>query len=419
MKRTVALMCVCVMIPCFALAGQAGTATKPSTRVRLNPQSAALGDGEAVRLKTNAPVPLGRGYCARMPYDPVGKVGLVYGACHNPGAIAQNDVWRFDAATATWTELVKSDPRRPPLRYTEFGVLVPKDGPDRPPGVGHTYNVICFDISAGRMVSLRGGTPRWLGLWSGKRFDAKREALKVEARKAGVDPAKARRCLPWLFDVTTRTWSLACPTGDVPNHTRAEACVYDPKHEVVLYWKTDPDVNNHRGGVYAYDAAKNHWTFKKTKGGPAVGIEQLACWDPVNERVLYFSGSYSGTTRRVKCFDYATLTWTTLEATDWPKRETPHPKRGPLLEFCSGGGSLAFDTASGKAILVRAGTGRFTVYPYDVRTNTFEPPKAFEGYRGGHLKTYYDPDQNAVIINGGADLRRSETWAYRYRRAAE
>ena len=78
MKRTVALMCVCVMIPCFALAGQAGTATKPSTRVRLNPQSAALGDGEVpLDIAVNALKEAGYdgAYCAEYEGSEDGDIG--------------------------------------------------------------------------------------------------------------------------------------------------------------------------------------------------------------------------------------------------------------------------------------------------------------------------------------------------------
>ena len=42
-----------------------------------------------------------------------------------------------------------------------------------------------------------------------------------------------------------------------------------------------------------------------------------------------------------------------------------------------------------------------------------------DGVFGSHnLKSCHDLDQNAVIINGGNDLRKSQTWAYRYKRKA-
>jgi len=385
-------------------------------KVQRNPQIAALGDGEAVRLKTNEPVPTGRGYCARMPYDPVHKVGLVYGACHNPRPhrVVQNGVWSFDAATGTWTELVKTDPTGMKMKRTEFGVVIPAEGPPRPPGVGHTYNVISFDTHANRMVSLRGGTPGWLKAWP----KYKQKAID-KARAAGVSDEtikNARRCLPWLFDVEERTWHLACPPeGDTPNHTRAEACVYDPKHKRTLYWSVDV-IAQRKGGVFAYDSQTNRWTFSKTRGGPASGIEPLACWDTLNERVLYFAGSYTKT-RQVKTFDYATLTWTDLGVTNWPKLPKPHPKRGPYRVFCSGNACLAFDTKNNVALIFeqRSAAG-VQVYPFDVRANKFLPEQSIPWGDRGQIKCYYDPDQNAVILNGGRDMGKSQTWAYRYRR---
>ena len=112
---TVAMMTAAGVWAGFAAEGPA--AQDATNTGRLNPQIAALGDGQSVQLKTSEPTAPGRGYSARMPYDPVNKVGLVYGSCHNPGSIAQNDVWMFDAATATWAELVKTDPRSQALRY--------------------------------------------------------------------------------------------------------------------------------------------------------------------------------------------------------------------------------------------------------------------------------------------------------------
>lgn len=373
---------------------------------KLNPRIAALDNGGSAQLKTSEPTPLGRGYCARMPYDPVNKVGLVYGSCHNPRGIAQNDVWSFDAATATWTELVRTDVRSPELKYSETGVQVPKEGPARPPGIGHTYNVICFDEGLGRMVSLRGGTPYWLGTWPARETI---EQTQAAATADGVDLAKTRLSLPWLFDVKSRSWKLAAPeAGDTPRHTRAEACCYDPKNKRVLYWSVDGDVANRKGGVYAYDSAANKWTFSATKGGPAPGIENLCCWDGVNGRVLYFAGNYT-TNRVVKAFDYPTLTWANLPATGWPEG----------LKFGSGGSTLSFDSLNGIALVFVAAAESVRVLPYDVRKNEFGPEQKIVWRIGGHLMSYYDPDQNAVILMGGGDLGKTQTWAYRYKRSEE
>jgi Galactose oxidase, central domain len=408
MKRILSLALLGLVVAASVLSAE----KKP----RVNPQIAGLGEGQSVRLKTSSPAPAGRGFCARMPYDPARKVGLVYGACHNPGRIAQNDVWSFDASTATWTELIKTDPRKQPMKLNKFGVSIPVKGDPRPAGVGHTYNVICFDSHASKLVSLRGGTPRWLGSWAKYRPRA-----VSKAKAAGVSDEQiksARRCLPWLFDVGKRKWELAAPeTGDTPNHTRAEACVYDPKHKKTLYWSVDV-IAQRKGGVFAYDAETNVWKFSATKGGPASGIEPLACWDSVNQRVLYFSGSYTKT-RQVKSFDYATLTWTDLKAKGWPKLAKAHPKRGPYVGFASGGSSLAFDSHNGVALFFRAEKGKVSVHPYNTKTNAFEKAGEIKWNVRGHIKSYFDPDQNAVIINGGGDLGKSQTWAYRYKRAGK
>ena len=103
---------------------------------------------------------------------------------------------------------------------------------------------------------------------------------------------------------------------------------------------------------------------------------------------------------------------------NWPKLEKPHPKRGPCRPFSSNGACLAFDTANGVALVfARLGKAGVGVYPFDVRGNKFLAEQKVAWDTRGALKCYYDPDQNAVILNGGRDLRRSETWAYRYKRA--
>jgi hypothetical protein len=55
------------------------------------------------------------------------------------------------------------------------------------------------------------------------------------------------------------------------------------------------------------------------------------------------------------------------------------------------------------------------VHSYDVRSNAFEPATSFKGYAGGTPRSCYNPDQNAVIINGAGDLRPTKTRAYRYK----
>jgi hypothetical protein len=245
-----------------------------------------------------------------------------------------------------------------------------------------------------------------MGSWVQK--DAAEKALAA-AIAAGVDTAKARLSLPWLFDVQSRTWTLAAPErGATPRHTRAEACCYDPKHRRVLYWSVDADVQNQKGGVYAYDGASNTWTFSVTKGSPAPGIENLCCWDSVNERVLYFAGNYTRE-RVVKAFDYPSLTWTDLGARGWPEG----------LRFGSGGATLSFDSLNGVALVFVAAGDHVKVLPYNVRENAFEPEQKINWPLKGHLMSYYDPDQNAVILMGGGDLGKTQTWAYRYRKGEE
>jgi len=400
-----------------ACSGEEPAAPKPAP----NPQIAALGDGQAVKLKINGTPPTGRNYCVRMPYDPVNKVGILYGASHDPARWLkhlQNELLVFDASTATWTQLTPTDSLNLPTRLTEFGVVVPKEGMLRPPGVGHTYSLNCFDEQIGKFGSLRGGTPEWLRGWPKPQ---EVEKMKADAKAGGLeDPEKARRCLPWLFDVKTKAWSLACPAeGDTPCHARAEAACYDPKHKRVLYWSTDGDVANRKDGVYAYDGAANKWTFSVTKGGPAPGIEQLCCWDGVNERVLYFSGSYvNAKPRQAKSFDYPSLTWTDLNAGNWPDAPNSDPANKTKRVFCAFQDTLVFEPSAGVAIIFSSDGN---VHPYDVRTNAFLPAHKIEGITKGQLKGYYDPDQRAIILAGVncEDYRPMETWAYRYKRAEE
>ena len=58
------------------------------------------------------------------------------------------------------------------------------------------------------------------------------------------------------------------------------------------------------------------------------------------------------------------------------------------------------------------------VHPYNVRTNAFEPTQRTAcTLKRGQLNSYYDPDQNAVVLLGGNDLGKTQTWAYRCKRA--
>jgi len=377
--------------------------------VALNPQIAALGDGESVVLQTSAPAPLGRGFSPRMPYDPVHRVGLVYGASHTTGSTLQNDLWSFDAATGTWTELMPADPSPLALKYNQYGVLVPASGPLRPPGVGHTYNVITFDASLGKMVSLRGGTPAWLYCYATEKAAKISEALAAGATQEMIDNARA--CLPWLFDVGTRSWALACPeSGQTPYHARAEAAVYDPDHRRVLFWSVDETMNL-KNGVFAYDGSTNTWTFQATKAPPPPGIENLATWDSVNRRVLYFSGNYTDK-RTAGAFDYPSITWTTLAGQDWPKDAS-----GAGVLFAAADSTLAFDTRNGVALLFKLQGGVVRAYPYDVAGDRFQPAVVVSWTPAqGSIRSYYDPQQNAVILHGGGDLAKTTTAAFRYRR---
>jgi hypothetical protein len=122
--------------------------------------------------------------------------------------------------------------------------------------------------------------------------------------------------------------------------------------------------------------------------------------------VLYFAGNYTKE-RMIRAFDYPSLTWTDLGAKGWPEG----------LAFGSGGGTLSFDSFNGVALIFVSAGDRVRILPYSVREGAFEQEQKMDWPLKGHLMSYYDPGQNAVILMGGGDLGKTQTWAYRYKQA--
>jgi N-acetylneuraminic acid mutarotase len=235
--------------------------------------------------------PTGKSPSARaqhqMVFDPVtGKVILFGGVAKKDGTHLK-DLWSYDPATKTWTELKPTGTT--PSARSSFGMVY--DDTDQ--------QIIIFGGSSGT---------------------------------ANLNDT-------WAYDAASNTWANLAPTGDAPSIRSGCSLVYDPvQSKVVLFGGADADT--YLNDTWVYDYTANTWTSVTPTGDtPPVRADHRMTYDPTSATVVLFGG-WDGTAyyNDTWAFDVTSSTWTDLS----PAGEVPEARVGH---------SIIYDTATSELVL--------------------------------------------------------------------
>jgi hypothetical protein len=283
---------------------------------------------------------------------PPGTGDLVYDVDSDVTITLDGDgwVWAYDAVADTWVVKGAGGPTalvRPHLFYDPISgrvVALGDDGdeeslglalwsydvetdawtripPAIPLAIGPHYEFFAYDASVDRIVAYA-KTWEAAGTWD-RRFETR----------------------TWLFDIRTGTWSA---TGSVtPSEFSAGMWGLEPA--IAYDEAAERTVMLGQGHSAAYDASADRWEILYESGasagepvtcGPRPECRQMPrmIYDPVNERLLVYGGSYYAgctweTPDDVWAFDPASLTWTLVLP--------PTPAPSPLMDLTGSGPSAS------------------------------------------------------------------------------
>ena len=211
----------------------------------------------------------------RMVYDPVNERTLLFG-----GAVYENrytffdDLWAYDYASDTWTEI------------------------DCGPGPSGRFNFMMVYVPEAHGLFLFGGYS-----------------------------ANDRVSDTWIYDIEWNVWTELDPP-DSPSPRSDAAIVYDPENGVVILHDGYCRDNSHPGDVWVYDFGVDNWRQMDPDEGPLPQYGHHMVYDSVNGRVVMYGGHWSipdprshGYSDGVWVYDYPMDRWTKVdEATSLPSR---------------------------------------------------------------------------------------------------
>jgi hypothetical protein len=227
-------------------------------------------------------------YAATMAYDSVTHRLIMFGGSNDLG-VPLNDLWAYDAAANSWTEVKPT------------GVLPPTRS-------GHA---MVYDPVAHRLITFGG-----------------RGAAGVPLNDT------------WAYDAAANTWTELKPAGTLPPTRSGHAMVYDPVTHRLIIFGGRSDSGAPLDDTWAYDPTAITWTELKPSGTlPAARSWYSMAYDPASGRLIMFGGQDSaGTTLDDSwAYDLSNM-WTELE----PSGTQPRARAGHVM---------AADSASGRLVM--------------------------------------------------------------------
>jgi hypothetical protein len=289
-------------------------------------------------------------------YDPATDKVLLFGGTTDSMILPQSwfgDLWAYDAASSTWTELHPAG-AKPPAR---------------------AFHSMVYDDTTGDFLLL-GGVGDSMDWFSEPMNDV------------------------WAYHPVANSWEQLHPNGKGPSSDERILAVYDPVARKVIASQLDR--------LWAYDPATNVWTSLRPKGQvPDKPIDTMM-YEPLTGRILVFGGTWDmGFLSGSWAYEAMTNTFTELpSSSDMPQPRIYYcaagvPNAGKMLVF----GGL--DTGN---------VPLHDFWQYDAAADTWTMirPSGPQNPRGGYGNAMtYNSSLDRLIMFGGGSLQEgvpTGTW---------
>jgi N-acetylneuraminic acid mutarotase len=283
-----------------------------------------------------------------------------------------NDMWAYDPAANTWTELKPSGTVPSAMGWPAYDPtskrVITFGGSDRPatqmPDGGWYYpnsaDIWAYDPAANTWTELKPSgvvpPPRMPAIWA---YDpVTQRMILFGGRDDARGPDANLLTDTWAYDPVANTWTELKPSGTVPVAMGSMAC--DPSTGLIIMFGLY-DYTGLRNDTWAYDPSSTTWTDLDPKGTlPTARYACTMAYDSSSQRVIMFGGSVADGSKYFDdtwVYDPATNTWTELNPS-----ETPPSARcgGPLVYVPSTGQVLMFGGVAAGVKTVLNDTWAFT-----------------------------------------------------------
>jgi hypothetical protein len=285
-----------------------------------------------------------------------------------------NEVWSFDIATLTWTELYPPDPQSAYYNYNSNypgALFYPAGEPiqDARPFSKHTYDLMEYVDGAGPIV------------WGGYSWGDSGTPWCQHCKDT------------WAFNFSDATWQyLYDGSNPSPNFDAGSGASAFSSQDGLLYvasW----------GETWVYNHVQNSWT--QINSSAPWHISSTMEYDSKRHVIYFFGGEYPTNTTLYR-YSISSNTWSQLNPTGTA------PGSG-----AADGPGLAYDSQNDVLLVYHSGT----IWVYDPNTNNWERrifnPRPSDGdYVFGRFR--YDPVNNGAWFHGW-EGGQSATWFYRYK----
>ncbi len=270
-------------------------------------------------------------------YDPIGKRVIVFGGTGNNGL--RNDLWSFDPALRTWTELNPSG-TIPSPRLGFDAVYDP---------VGHQ-----MVIYAGQGAGFFNDT--------------------------------------WALNLNTLEWRDVSPApASRPKARYGSGSIYDPVTRSLVQFAGFTEESRRFQDTQSFSIEANTWQ-DLTPGGakPEIRCLLTAAFDPANRRMIIYGGQRSGALDDLWAFDLASRAWTNLTPAQRPRG------RWFASSFVDRGGRFILFggfTSNGNVN---------EIWAFDFQTNSWaqsqidNPPSP----RNGMMSAYIESEDRFILFGG-------------------
>jgi hypothetical protein len=263
-----------------------------------------------------------------------------------------NDIWAFDLASHTWTNLTPASGPAPVARLTPASI---------------------YDADAHRMVT-------WSGQGQGAFFND-----------------------VWAFDLNTNTWSPFTPSGGPPQIRYGVGYTWDPLAKELVTFAGFTNLGRF-DDVWRFKPTASTWSNVSPGTGPLARCLHAACYDAHNHRMIMYAGqNNSGPLDDIWSLDLDTNTWTQLNPTTKPSARYFSPvvydSKNNRATMFGGQGLLGFNAE---------------VWAFDLWTNKWTqlaPAGTPPSQRAGSAAIYDGANDRVVIFGGNDGTVRNDVWA--------
>jgi hypothetical protein len=241
-------------------------------------------------------------------FDPVSELVYMFGGRRDGSPL--NDLWTFDIATNTWTEIEPTG-ERPPERFTPICAF--DTGRNRfmvSTGQGDDFygDVWAFDVTSNTWEELGQGSAdrpkRRYG--AGGAYDPAGDRLLVTHGFT----VQGRFDDTWVFDIGDGSWARIETNDDLPIRRCLTQGAWDPGSGKLLMFGGQTDNDPYLGDLWALNVDGGRWRRRRGRPKPSPRNFYGAAFDGAARRWFVYGGETDdGVIGDLWAYDAASKTW--------------------------------------------------------------------------------------------------------------